>query len=505
MGNSVAGKIALGAMLLVLAAVSATGYVAIARQTEAMERAEETSADLLATAVVVTCAADIFRNDMANLSHTVRRMREHNPALLAVVIRDRDGRALASSSAEAGAVAGGMKVERPVSLYGQDYGTLDLVFSTENRDRARREILETTTGVTAVLLIISFLGALGWAAYFARPIVALAKAAEAVAGGDLATRVSVSRSDEIGRLADRFNGMVESLARSRADLERTLNELSTLYSVSRVINTTSDREEILRLNLETLGTGFSFSSVAILLEVDHAWRLVALRSEGATLSRAETVDSLARAGLAEAAEADGAVKIRPLDLPESWRFAPDSPAFAVPLRTGSHLVGLLVAGGPGALAPDADRVLGVVASQIAPPILISLMSERESQKLTNPFAFIFARLETALAKSASFSLGLTVLSFRAERRLWSENATEAERGFEGVIDALRQRLTDADLIVRYGLDRVLVVMPSWSKADARKALMTLDLPGIDELEVSIASFPEDGRSAPELLASLERA
>ncbi len=504
MGNSVAGKIALGAMLLVIATVTATGYAAIAQQTAALERAEKTTADLLATAIVVTSSSDILRDDIANLSQTVRRLQENNPSLLSIVIRGTDGAVKAAHPAHPEDVAPGMNVVRPIAIYSQNYGQLELVFNTAERDRARADILNTTVSVTAVLLIISLVGALLWAAYFARPIVTLADAADRVASGDLSTRVSVGRRDEIGRLGERFNGMVENLEKARADLERTLNELSTLYSVSRIINSTSNREEILKLNIETLATGFGFSEVAILLETDRRWKLAALRSDGTTSSRSEAVDALDALGLQEAAQADGATPVSAVNLPASWRFSPDCPAYAVPLRSGSNLVGLLVAGGKAARDDDATKVLGVVASQIAPPILISLMSDREQQRLNNPFSFIYSRLDASLARTAGFGVGLALLSFRFNRSLWNANPTAAERRFEDVIAALKIRVADAELIVRYGLDRVLVIVPGWSKSDARQALMTLDLPDIDELSSGMVASPDDGLSAHELLAALER-
>lgn len=504
MRNSVAGKVALGAMLLVLATVSATGYAAIRQQTEAMERAEQTTADLLATAVVVTCAADIFTGDMANLGHTVRRMREHNPALLAIVIRGTDDGVLAAHPPDPASAPPGLTVTRPISLYGQNYGRLDLVFSTENRDRARADILNTTISVTAVLLIVSFLGALGWAYYFAGPIVSLAKAAERVAGGDLKVRVDVRRSDEIGMLAERFNEMVENLRKSRADLERTLNELSTLYSVSRIINTTSSRDEILRLNLETLATGFGFSRVVILLEMEHAWRVAALRADDVVGGASPDTLDLDRLGLSAVTRSEEPVLIPSSGFPRSWGFPVHERAYAVPLRSGSVLVGLLVAAGPGAESGDAAQVLGVVASQIAPPVLISIMSDRERLKLTQPLSQVFSRVEGSLARTSGFGLGLALLSFRLSPTRWAAGAGAAERAMEDLLEAIARAFPECELVARTSVNRALVVMPGCSLAEARKALMTADLPGFEDLETSVVAAPEQGTSAAELLAAVER-
>jgi two-component system sensor histidine kinase ChiS len=57
------------------------------------------------------------------------------------------------------------------------------------------------------------------------PLAALARAADAIAAGDLNATVAVPRRDEIGRLAGSFNAMVESLGRSRAILVDKVQEL----------------------------------------------------------------------------------------------------------------------------------------------------------------------------------------------------------------------------------------------------------------------------------------
>jgi phosphoserine phosphatase RsbU/P len=55
----------------------------------------------------------------------------------------------------------------------------------------------------------------------ARPLTDVATSMELVAGGDLSTRVHVAYSGELGRLVSSFNTMVEEVARSRDELQRT--------------------------------------------------------------------------------------------------------------------------------------------------------------------------------------------------------------------------------------------------------------------------------------------
>jgi HAMP domain-containing protein len=499
MGKSVAGKIALGAMILVLFAVGATSGLAIWRQTAAMEAAEERAADLLSSAVAISSASDIVKQDVANLQQTARRLQEGNPTLLWIAINDEAGRTLTQwpESAVTSGTTG--LLLRPIRAYGQNFGEIRMVFDRAPVESARAEILETTLQLAAVLLIVALLGSLIWAHFFARPIVALAGAAERVSKGDLAVSVPVSGRDEIGQLTGRFNDMVQSLARSRAALERTLNELSALYDVSRIINSTARRDDILRLNLESLATGFGFTPAAILLEIGHDWRLAARtgRPEG----EPDAVD-LDRLGLRGAAGAESPVEVDGTRLPAKWGFPAST--HAVALRSGSHVVGLLLAGHTGGeIGGEGGKILSVVASQIAPPILITLMAERAEERLTNPFGYVLGELDGALEKAREFGVGLSILSFRIEDEAWRDGAPSVASMLEEVERATRAALPDAELILRYGVSRVIAVVPGWSRAEARAALMKLSLPHMERLETRSVNAPEDGSTAAELLAVLE--
>jgi PAS domain S-box-containing protein len=82
-------------------------------------------------------------------------------------------------------------------------------------DRLRRVLVALLVSVLTAGVGISYLVA----RRFTRPIIALARATEAVRGGSLKTRVEVHTSDEFGALAAGFNRMTEELAASYATLE----------------------------------------------------------------------------------------------------------------------------------------------------------------------------------------------------------------------------------------------------------------------------------------------
>ena len=73
--------------------------------------------------------------------------------------------------------------------------------------------------VGGVGILVAVLASLWFAARVTRPVVSLAEAARRVAAGDLAAKVEVESSDELGELAASFNRMTEDLVQQK---DRTL-------------------------------------------------------------------------------------------------------------------------------------------------------------------------------------------------------------------------------------------------------------------------------------------
>ncbi|HEY1011522.1 MAG TPA: SpoIIE family protein phosphatase [Herpetosiphonaceae bacterium] len=105
----------------------------------------------------------------------------------------------------------------------------DLAMITElSQDEAfapARELALTIALVGLALTIALVLAAFLLSRQIARPILALARAAERVADGDLSAEAPVETRDEIGKLAGSFNRMTGQLRSLYADLSRQVEEL----------------------------------------------------------------------------------------------------------------------------------------------------------------------------------------------------------------------------------------------------------------------------------------
>ena len=79
----------------------------------------------------------------------------------------------------------------------------------------QRRVISTAMLVGGLGILVAVLASLWFAARVTRPVVSLAEAARRVAAGDLAAKVEVESSDELGELAASFNHMTEDLLQQK--------------------------------------------------------------------------------------------------------------------------------------------------------------------------------------------------------------------------------------------------------------------------------------------------
>ena len=95
-----------------------------------------------------------------------------------------------------------------------------LAHSSDSYWAPYRQLGHTGLTVSVLILLIALLIGIGVSrATLTRPITALAEATRHIAAGDLTYQVRIRRRDELGQLADSFNGMLADLSASQAALE----------------------------------------------------------------------------------------------------------------------------------------------------------------------------------------------------------------------------------------------------------------------------------------------
>jgi signal transduction histidine kinase len=171
-------------------------------------------------------------------------------------------------------------------------------------DEVTAQAAEITAGIedegnrTFVVMLVAmaalFVVGLAGASYLNRslllvPLRRLFAATDAVAAGDLGTKVELARNDELGTLAESFNTMVAKLRESERRLaqqvEERTRELSALLEVSRAVASTLEGRAVVATILDQLGAVTEHTGASILLAREDAFEVVEGRS--ITGSRAE--------------------------------------------------------------------------------------------------------------------------------------------------------------------------------------------------------------------------
>jgi PAS domain S-box-containing protein len=119
-----------------------------------------------------------------------------------------------------------LKVGGPVFMPDRTrVGYLNMGFSLQGINAVVRETTRSSLYLTAFAFGIAFVLAFALAASFSRAVLTVTRAAKEIGEGRLDTRLPLSRSDELGMLAQSVNLMAETLQRRHAEVRHTVELL----------------------------------------------------------------------------------------------------------------------------------------------------------------------------------------------------------------------------------------------------------------------------------------
>ncbi len=110
------------------------------------------------------------------------------------------------------------EVFHAIPLIGQNQQPMGILLVGSSRRpliELQRRVISTAMLVGGAGILVAVLASLWFGARVTRPVVSLAQAAHRVAAGDLAAKVEVESSDELGELAASFNRMTEDLLQQK--------------------------------------------------------------------------------------------------------------------------------------------------------------------------------------------------------------------------------------------------------------------------------------------------
>ncbi|URA10499.1 GAF domain-containing protein [Thermospira aquatica] len=291
-----------------------------------------------------------------------------------------------------------------------------------------------------------------------------------------------------------------SLQRAYEDLDRRLKQLSALYEISTLINSSDDFELITSLLQETLATGFGVTSSLLLsfhgnkARVTSSYQLPAFSPGQMYIISPEE----------EACFSDNQPRLLSTS---SWS---SSPYIFLPLATMKRRVGALIVTSIEneplrEVSTETLNLLAIIASQIAPPLLLSQWIREKS--VHNPFDNLFTTLKNEAQKANEFGVGMSLLYMKLNNlskypEFYSEEQTLS------LIQTLEQRIVDAfpslSQWIHYDLERFLLIFTGVPLSEVETYSDTLhhlvgeifshqgDIP--IQVQISFASYPDEGQN-----------
>lgn len=263
---------------------------------------------------------------------------------------------------------------------------------------------------------VSALGVVFFTGRITGPLQALTEVAMRMAGGDLSSTVKVDRNDEIGLLAEAFNGMSSELRGLYHDLERKVEartqQLAAAAEVGRAATSILSTDELLRRAVDLIRDRFGYYHVSVFL-LDEAGENAVLQEAtgevGAQLKARHHQLAVGSHSLIGWVTANRKPRIT-LDVGEDAVYfqnelLPDTRSeAALPLRVGDRLIGALDVQSRALNAfNQADiEVLQVLADQLATAIENGRLFARQERiaQLEQHVATLTARIHSALTLDA---------------------------------------------------------------------------------------------------------
>lgn len=235
-------------------------------QRQILEDRMKSEANDIAGSIGQVTATAIINNDYGfTVEHCLKIIKQSNSIVYIIITRN-DGFSLVhiadkwhmdnlkpENSPSTGRIAGGKFVYSrlanqevfdytyPFSYSGIEWGKITVGLSLKKYNQSISELYSRTFLLALLSVIVGLIASIYFTRLLSKPIIELDKVSQKVAGGDLSARVNISSKNELGRLADSFNRMTESLKNSQEILEGKVKERT-----AELQNSLSEKEVLLK-------------------------------------------------------------------------------------------------------------------------------------------------------------------------------------------------------------------------------------------------------------------
>ncbi len=252
-------------------------------------------------------------------------------------------------------------------------------------------------------------------------------------------------------------------------LDRKYKELSTLYEVSKIINSSNDYELVLSLIMETISTGFGVKNAVLFSAGDNGFTLEQILG----FKNIELHSKIAFSDAEVKQLKENKVGVIQLSDSLSSLLNFKGHALLVPFFSVDTLVGgLLITEGDSLDLANTDKDLfslfSIIASQLAPPILITRLLKDEKTKIQDPFSPILSLIADQVQQASQYGLDVTfamldIINFK--QYIQNVGGKIAFQRFDGLMEKIYAVLPDNGIMVRYSYNKLFFVFPALVSSD----------------------------------------
>jgi transcriptional regulator with GAF, ATPase, and Fis domain len=277
-------------------------------------------------------------------------------------------------------------------------------------------------------------------------------------------------------------------------LESRIRELSTLYSVSREINKITEMETVITLMLDTITVAFGVSQCSVVLYDELKGIFHIEKNVGCD-------EETAKARLKIILEKSDPLKTGdPVLVPSQPGMAEGDILFSIPLIAGSRKVGLLNVfrfDEGTVLNEEMQQLFSIVASQMAPPILLAQFFSSRNLYHEQPFDYTFNALSEMIQRASAADSGFITV------RLVAESKNTSYASMKEMLDGVRKVLQPTDIFIHVALNEFILICPACTLQEIT-TLIDGVISNLLQMKVRkvFASFPEEGSDANTLLTRL---
>lgn len=554
-------KFIIGVFILIVSILSVVAYNSSYREENLLTQNMDQSGILLSSTLAIACQDPIIRGAYDELIPYIEKIITSSEDIIEISILDIDGKYIGHRVKNETKTKLGIKVSNkylefinslettqkfcsndnfveyisPIKIGSTKIGTVILKYSLNKLMQAKATSRYENSIILLLALIAGTLLSFIMAKLITKSLDQLIKGTQIIASGNLAYRIPIISSDEIGILAERFNEMIIALEKNRNALDRKIFEIETLFKASQAMNFQSDTDKLIKQLLEMAAKALNAQRASLMLISDQSDELVTkivwgIEDDG-TQAEFKTNTKIKRGeGIAGRVLASGNSIIvndgHKSPIFKSYHTTQEFEVsirnlISVPLKVKERITGVINVVNKisdEGFNQDDQRLLEALAQQAAMAVEHARLYELAiTDGLTKLYIhrYFQARLEEEIIRARRYHTTVSLILFDIDHFKKFNDTYGHQQGdivLMEVAKIIKRTIRDSiDIPARYGGEEFAIILPETDAKGAKNVAERLrtnveahEFPGQDEplhvtISLGIATFPDHASSRAVLI------